>query len=134
MGFVSSALEEGGKVLIHCKHGASRTAALGIAFLMLHDCMSLHDSALHVKTQRPCVRPNCGFCDQLVELDQALSKKAEALGHSWKPCTFSELQCIFAGDVQILSTDAVVERALWEPWTLAVLEWGVSAIRPCLQC
>lgn len=62
----------GGKVLVHCVAGVSRSASLCIAYLMKHKNMQLRRAYLHVKARRPIIRPNPGFFRQLVEFEMRL--------------------------------------------------------------
>lgn len=55
----------GGKSLVHCVAGVSRSATLCIAYLMKYGGMSLRAAYLHVKAIRPQIRPNTGFFQQL---------------------------------------------------------------------
>lgn len=74
--YIHDALESngtnGGRVLIHCLAGISRSAAITIAYLMLFRGLSLVDAARTVRLRR-YIRPNEGFLKQLVELDLELS-------------------------------------------------------------
>ncbi len=56
----------GGAVLVHCQGGISRSASVVIYALMLLDSMSLAKALRHVKSKRPCIRPNAGFMRQLI--------------------------------------------------------------------
>lgn len=55
----------GGRVLVHCMAGRSRSATLVLAYLMRSERMSLLDAFLHAKRRRPIVAPNIGFWTQL---------------------------------------------------------------------
>lgn len=63
----------GGRTLVHCVAGVSRSASLCIAYLMKHVGMTLRDAYDHVKERRPIVRPNNGFFRQLVEYERRLA-------------------------------------------------------------
>lgn len=63
--FLAAALRSGGRVLVHCDRGASRSASVVIAHLMQHGGLDLPAALSHVKQHRPCVRPNSGFMRQL---------------------------------------------------------------------
>ncbi|XP_037809188.1 dual specificity protein phosphatase 18 [Lucilia sericata] len=66
---VSEMIEEirrnGGKTLVHCVAGVSRSATLCLAYLMKYGQMNLKDAFLHVKSIRPQIRPNSAFIQQL---------------------------------------------------------------------
>ena len=55
-----------GAVLVHCQGGVSRSASAVIYALMKLDSMSLAAAYRHVKSRRPCIRPNAGFMRQLI--------------------------------------------------------------------
>ncbi|KDN47748.1 phosphatases II [Tilletiaria anomala UBC 951] len=80
----------GGKVLVHCQCGVSRSATLVIAFVMqaaalgygfeatktlqgMHDCYNL------VKEASSSISPNCSLIYQLVEWERVLSVQAQKL-------------------------------------------------------
>ncbi|CAH8671917.1 unnamed protein product [Schistosoma rodhaini] len=62
----------GGKTLIHCMAGVSRSSTLILAYLMRHTNMSLADAYQHVRSIRPCIQPNPGFWRQLLEYEEKL--------------------------------------------------------------
>ncbi|GAA6220937.1 dual specificity protein phosphatase 18-like [Lates japonicus] len=64
--------ERGGRTLVHCNAGVSRSAALCIAYLMKHRGVTLLEAHRWVKTCRPIVRPNNGFWKQLVRYEMEL--------------------------------------------------------------
>ena len=68
--FMRAALEGGGKVLVHCEQGLSRSASVVCAHLMVQsDQPTLLDALMSVKAQRQRAQPNRGFVTQLKELD-----------------------------------------------------------------
>ncbi|CAN9513437.1 unnamed protein product [Ophioblennius macclurei] len=69
--FINSALSRGGKVLVHCHVGVSRSATLVLAFLMLKQHLTLVEAICAVKTHRGVI-PNRGFLRQLITLDGKL--------------------------------------------------------------
>ncbi|XP_078523190.1 dual specificity protein phosphatase 18-like isoform X2 [Lissotriton helveticus] len=56
----------GGRTLLHCVAGVSRSAALCLAYLMKYNAMSLLVAHTWLKSCRPIVRPNNGFWIQLI--------------------------------------------------------------------
>uniref|UniRef100_A0A2R5LJK8 Putative dual specificity phosphatase n=2 Tax=Ornithodoros turicata TaxID=34597 RepID=A0A2R5LJK8_9ACAR len=62
----------GGKVLVHCMAGASRSPALVMAYLMKYHRMRLRDAFRYVKQRRPVVHPNYGFFKQLIDYENQL--------------------------------------------------------------
>lgn len=60
--FICQAKREGGKVLVHCLGGVSRSATVCIAYLLFDDTdLSLEDASNRVKAKRPIVNPNPNF-------------------------------------------------------------------------
>lgn len=60
-----------GKVFVHCAVGVSRSAALVLAYLMIHHHHSLL-SSVHCVQQKRWIFPNRGFMRQLITLDRKL--------------------------------------------------------------
>uniref|UniRef100_H3DGK7 Dual specificity protein phosphatase n=1 Tax=Tetraodon nigroviridis TaxID=99883 RepID=H3DGK7_TETNG len=70
--FIHQALtSDGRKVFVHCAVGVSRSAALVLAYLMIHHRHSLLSSVRCVQQKR-WIFPNRGFLKQLIRLDQKL--------------------------------------------------------------
>jgi len=99
--FIEAALRGGGRVLVHCERGASRSVSVVCAHLMRAGAPSggasaggsgvsggggggaggcsgaaaagvtLADALDAVKLQRPCAQPNCGFLRQLEQMNWA---------------------------------------------------------------
>jgi len=70
-------LSEGKVVLVHCMAGVSRSATIVLSYLIRNG--STFEKALnHLRTYRPCVGPNRGFCDQLVRYEKELLKEKES--------------------------------------------------------
>ena len=63
---MKEALSSGGKVLVHCYAGVSRSATIVIAYLILEHNLGCLEATALVKRQRPEVFPNAGFQRQLV--------------------------------------------------------------------
>ena len=73
---VASVIEKeknkGGKTLVHCVAGISRSATLCIAYLMKYHEMDLRKAYYHVKEKRPVIHPNPGFFRQLIVFEKHL--------------------------------------------------------------
>ncbi|KAG5455575.1 MAG: dual specificity phosphatase, partial [Olpidium bornovanus] len=75
--FVEGALKSGGRVLVHCNDGISRSPAFAVAYVMETVCLD-YQSAFHFVLQRRfCVNPNEGFKLQLKEYEPIFSAKAQ---------------------------------------------------------
>lgn len=61
----------GGRTLVHCMAGVSRSATMVLAYLIKHQKMSLSEAYDHVKSKRPCIQPNLGFWRQLIAYEEA---------------------------------------------------------------
>ncbi|WIA21302.1 hypothetical protein OEZ85_000534 [Tetradesmus obliquus] len=70
--FIDRAISKGGRVLVHCAAGASRSATVVLGYLMARCGMDLTAAVEHLKAVRPWVCPNLGFLKQL-ETYQGLS-------------------------------------------------------------
>ncbi|XP_043911594.1 protein phosphatase Slingshot homolog 2-like [Protopterus annectens] len=79
--FIHKALSTpGGKILVHCAVGVSRSASLVLAYLMLHQNLCLVEAIKKVKQER-CIFPNQGFLKQLRALDMQLRQKKDNRTH-----------------------------------------------------
>jgi len=72
--FIEKALREGGRVLVHCLVGVSRSSTIAIAHLMIKRRMSAEEALRTVRRNRE-IRPNDGFLRQLLALESKLSRE-----------------------------------------------------------
>ncbi len=63
--FIKDAKDSGGKVLVHCKMGISRSATCTIAFVMKEYDKDLASTLKYAKDRRSIVKPNKAFLKQL---------------------------------------------------------------------
>ncbi|EZG61132.1 putative dual specificity protein phosphatase [Gregarina niphandrodes] len=70
--FINTAIMNGGKVLVHCREGVSRSATYVIAFLMWKEGWDFRQSLERVKECRPSCAPNTGFTVSLIKLQKIL--------------------------------------------------------------
>jgi protein-tyrosine phosphatase len=73
---IHSVKQRGGRTLVHCAAGVSRSASICIAYLMKYHKMNLRDAYAHLKTCRQIIRPNPGFFRQLIDFETRLFGKA----------------------------------------------------------
>lgn len=59
--------KQGGRVLVHCCQGVSRSTSLVIAYLMWREGQSFEDAFQYVKAARAVTNPNMGFACQLLQ-------------------------------------------------------------------
>jgi len=69
--WLKQALGSGGKVLVNCYQGASRSATVVLAFLIQEQQMKVEDAIVMVKKMRD-IRPNNGFLQQLIDLSNSV--------------------------------------------------------------
>ncbi|XP_022821866.1 dual specificity protein phosphatase 3-like isoform X3 [Spodoptera litura] len=69
--FIDEGISSGGRVLVHCFMGVSRSATCALAFLMIKRGMSLAEALGTVRCRRD-IHPNEGFIRQLQQLDREL--------------------------------------------------------------
>ncbi|NXI61304.1 DUS18 phosphatase, partial [Anseranas semipalmata] len=69
---IRSVSARGGRTLLHCVAGVSRSATVCMAYLMKHYAMSLASAHAWVRSCRPIIRPNNGFWQQLVQYEYEL--------------------------------------------------------------
>jgi len=70
--WIQTAIVSGGKVLVHCREGVSRSATMVIAYLMWKDTLSFEAAQERIQKVRPICNPNAGFTLQLLLLRQKL--------------------------------------------------------------
>lgn len=73
--FINEAEHSGGKLLLHCHEGKSRSVTLALAYLMQTKDWTLKQALTFVTEHRPCASPNAGFMTQLLTLEEKLHGK-----------------------------------------------------------
>lgn len=66
---IDEQIENGEKVLIHCRMGRSRSVTILLAYLMYKQHLSLRKAMELVKVKRPVVKVNRGFARQLLRFE-----------------------------------------------------------------
>lgn len=70
---IADARERGGRVLVHCVAGVSRSPTIIAAYLVSRCSMSLRDALALLVRARPAVCPRPGFIAQLRELERRVT-------------------------------------------------------------
>lgn len=68
--FIDACKACGGRVLVHCRAGVSRSATIVIGYLMRSESWDLRTALRHVDSRR-FVQPNSGFIEFLMELERS---------------------------------------------------------------
>lgn len=74
--FIADAIAAGGRVLVHCNAGVSRSATAVLAFLLAHRQLRLDDALVLLQSRRSKVKPNPGFLRQLRDYERQLTAAA----------------------------------------------------------
>lgn len=72
--FIENSVKSGGKVLVHCLMGMSRSSTCVLSYLMIKEGLSATEALRKVRLNRE-IRPNDGFLHQLAELDNKLKRE-----------------------------------------------------------
>ena len=70
--FINKALKEGGRLLVHCKLGVSRSSTVVLAYLMYSRHWTLMDALGFLRKRRPIIQPNSHFMEQLQQYEEML--------------------------------------------------------------
>jgi len=63
--FIQNAIEGGGRVLVHCLKGISRSATIAAAYVVKSHSVSPSEAVQMLRKFRPIIKPNSGFMMQL---------------------------------------------------------------------
>jgi protein-tyrosine phosphatase len=96
--FIEGAVEDGGRCLVHCHAGQSRSCALVIAWLLLYKSFNLRDAVEVVQRCRPSAAPNAGYMRALGRLEeQTCGSKSQI--NKFKKKKPEALECPECGEV-----------------------------------
>ena len=76
--FINNAFASGGRVLVHCYAGISRSATMVIMYLMREHGMSMNAAMQLTRSKRWFINPNPGFRKQLQKYAQELEQDRKA--------------------------------------------------------
>jgi len=85
----------GKSLFVHCQSGQNRSPTIVIAFLMMHQGLTLYRAHRKVKDLRPIVQVNVNYAKQLLDLERELFKET-SLPDSWMELSHLDLT---TGDV-----------------------------------
>jgi len=69
LNIIDEIVKSGGRVLLHCHEGKSRSVSLCLAYMVTREKRPLAEALAFVKTKRSVARPNAGFLKQLIALE-----------------------------------------------------------------
>ncbi|ELK32249.1 Dual specificity protein phosphatase 2 [Myotis davidii] len=69
IGFIDSVKNSGGRVLVHCQAGISRSATICLAYLIQSHRVRLDEAFDFVKQRRGVISPNFSFMGQLLQFE-----------------------------------------------------------------
>jgi len=69
--FINNAVENNGKILIHCVKGVSRSSSILIAYLIVMENYSFDDAFNLIKKERSICNPNKNLIDQLRNVNRS---------------------------------------------------------------
>ncbi|CAF1227137.1 unnamed protein product [Didymodactylos carnosus] len=75
--FIQQAIDNNGRVLIHCNAGISRSSSIVLAYLLEIHRMKYEDAYELLKKARSNIRPNDGFAKQLKEYAAEIAQRTE---------------------------------------------------------
>ncbi|MBN3314661.1 DUS28 phosphatase, partial [Atractosteus spatula] len=82
---IESTARRGGRSVVYCKNGRSRSASICVAYLMKHRGLSLQEAFQMVKSARSVVEPNEGFWAQLQRYEKELERRRTSVGGNRDP-------------------------------------------------
>ena len=80
--FIQNALASGGRVLVHCLKGVSRSATIAAAFVISAHCVSPAEAVLILRKKRTIIKPNYGFMMQLEWYWRSLQKSFKSIDNA----------------------------------------------------
>ncbi|PWA64767.1 protein kinase-like domain-containing protein [Artemisia annua] len=83
--FIDAVEQKGGKVLVHCFEGRSRSATVVLAYLMMRKNYTLQKAWNTLRRVHRRAQPNDGFATALLELDRKLHGKVSMEWQQKKP-------------------------------------------------
>lgn len=98
--------EVGGRVLVHCAQGVSRSSTIVIAYLIWKENKTFEDAYRILRIRRAIVSPNVGFMVQCMNFHKRLFSNYEELHDNLKP------KCFAVGCHQLEDPQTIVVRLI----------------------
>jgi len=70
--FLHGVKASGGRCLVHCQQGVSRSVSVVLAYFVMCEGLCLREAWQMVRRSHPAARPNRSFCEQLIDMDFVL--------------------------------------------------------------
>ncbi|XP_061736472.1 dual specificity protein phosphatase 5 [Nerophis ophidion] len=104
--FIDHVKQTGGKVLVHCEAGISRSPTICMAYIMRTQQLRLDAAFDIIKQRRAVVSPNFSFMGQLLQFESEVLSTAPAHAATPEPTTPCVLESasFFAGDITAFNT------------------------------
>ncbi|XP_028315588.1 dual specificity protein phosphatase 5 [Gouania willdenowi] len=98
--FIDHVKQSGGKVLVHCEAGISRSPTICMAYIMRTQQLRLEAAFDIIKQCRAIISPNFSFMGQLLQFESEVLSSAPALAATPEPATpcATESASFFAND------------------------------------
>ena len=74
---IHETIKSGGKVVVHCMAGVSRSTSIVLAYLVKYRNMTLREAFKHTRDRRSIVHPNFGFFRQLIDFEREIRISCE---------------------------------------------------------
>ena len=113
--FIRAAHRDGGRVLVHCSQGVSRSASVVISYLMWRDGDTYERTFARVKAERGVANPNMGFTCQMLQWHKRRAAEAAPGGgvnrlHRVAPHSEHDPRYLVAKPLATPSADALDAR------------------------
>lgn len=101
--FIECVKEEGGKVLVHCEAGISRSPTICMAYIMKSQRLRLEQAFDIIRQQRAIVSPNVSFMGQLLQFESEVVSSTPPSAIPNETSRAEETPTFFNGDFTIKS-------------------------------
>ncbi|XP_041478000.1 dual specificity protein phosphatase 19-like [Lytechinus variegatus] len=78
--FINQARNSGGRVLVHCNAGRSRSTTIVVGYILADEHVRISKTLEEIRIHRPFVKPNDGFMQQLEEYERSILAEGGATG------------------------------------------------------